>query len=389
VRAGAGRVAFATLLAASPLAGQAGPAPAGWTTATGALDALMRTDSVVGGSLWLLRDGHVVRRYESGWADRAASVRVSDSTIFHWGSITKTMTAVALLQLRDRGLVTLDDPITRWVPELRQVHNPYGSMDSITLRMLLSHSSGFQNPTWPYRKYVAWEPFEPTRWTQLVSMMPYQEILFPPGSRYGYSNPGYIYLARVIEAITGDPWQSYIYKNIWRPLDIRDSYFNLTPWLLAPRRSHNYTLVRDSVSGRETVQDNGADFDPGITIPNGGWNAPLGDLATWVSFLSGAAGDVRVIRRATLDEMWRPVVPVGPGALPGDSVGLGFFVMWRDGTRLVGHTGEQAGFRSFFYINPTTRAAVIGAVNTVNEARPEESDAAFKALVLAATDLLR
>jgi CubicO group peptidase (beta-lactamase class C family) len=367
--------------------------PAAWPAAVQAFDQLMQTDSVVGGSLVYFREGRPVVRHDAGQADRAGRVPITPRSIFHYGSITKTLTAVAIMQLRDRGMLSLDDPITRWIPELRQVHNPYGSMDVITIRMLLSHSSGFQNPTWPYRRYLSWEPFEPTRWDQLVAMMPYQEIRFPPGSRYSYSNPAYIYLARVIEALTGDPWQSYIYKNLWGPLGIRDSYFNLTPWHLAAWRSNNYTLVQDS-TGAERVEDNGREFNPGITIPNGGWNAPLSDLLLWARFLTGATGgeaergklDEVVLKRATLEEMWRPVVPVGP---PGESVGLGFFLTDLDGTRLVGHTGEQAGFRSFLYFNPRTRAGVAGVVNTTDDARGEESGRAFQTALRAAQMLLR
>lgn len=369
------------------------PPPPGWGAAVAAFDTLMGVDSIAGGSLIAVRQGRIVAKHLAGFQDRAAAVPVGDRTIFHWGSITKTLTAVAIMQLRDRGLLSLDDPITKWVPELRQVHNPYGSMDGITLRMLLSHSSGFQNPTWPYRKYVDWEPFEPTRWEQLVAMMPYQEIHFPPGSRYSYSNPAYIYLARVIEAITGDPWQSYIYKNLWTPLGIHDSYFNATPWHLTDFRSNNYTLVRDS-SGTERVVDNGREFNPGVTIPNGGWNAPVGDLTLWMAFLTGATGgdSVRarlyetVLRRATLEEMWRTVVPVAPQGNEG--MGLGFFTLDAGGTMLIGHTGEQAGFRSWIYFNPATRAGVIACVNTTDDARPEASGRAFRAALIAATTML-
>ena len=106
-------------------------------------------------------------------------------------------------------------------------------MDAITLRMLMSHSAGFQDPTWPYKQGKAWEPFEPTTWNQLVAMMPYQEVSFPPGSRYSYSNPGFIYLARVIEQISGDPWEVYVQKNIFNPLGMTRSYFASTPYYLA------------------------------------------------------------------------------------------------------------------------------------------------------------
>jgi CubicO group peptidase (beta-lactamase class C family) len=161
------------------------------------------------------------------------------------------------MQLRDRGKLSLDDRIVRWVPELRSMHDPYGMMDSITIRMLLSHTAGFQNGTWPYGNDRAWEPFEPTTWNQLVAMMPYQQLLFRPGSRYGYSNPAFIYLARVIEQITGDPWDAYVQKNIFAPLELTRSYFRTTPYFLARHRSHNYHVRRDSTGGVRLV-DNGA-----------------------------------------------------------------------------------------------------------------------------------
>src|SRR5438128_1972112 len=249
-----------------------------------------RLPQVAGASVLMMRDGRVLAHHEYGFADRALGRRVDERTIFHWGSITKTLTAVAVMQLRDRKRVSLDERVTQYIPELRQVHDPFGSVDDVTIRMLLSHSAGFQNPTWPYKAGKSWEPFEPTRWEQLVAMMPYQEVAFAPGSRYSYSNPGFIYLARIIEQLTGDPYQSYVYKNLWTPLGITHSYFGATPYHLADQRSNNYDVVRDS-AGHEAVVANGRDFDPGITIPNGGWNAPLGDLAGWVGFLSGAAGN--------------------------------------------------------------------------------------------------
>lgn len=402
----AGASALALLLVAGAAGAQPRPAaparaaapatvPAGWDAFTRAFTAAMTQDSIVGGSAVFVREGRVVTRLDRGLADRAPGPvqPIDDRTIFHFGSITKTLTAVAVMQLRDRGLLALDDPVTRWVPELRQVHNPFGAMDAITIRMLLSHSAGFQNPTWPYRQYVAWEPFEPTRWEQLVAMMPYQEIRFAPGSRYSYSNPAFIYLARIIEAITGDPYQAYIQKNVWTPLGMTRSYFGATPYHLADQRSNNFTVVADS-GQPERVVANGRDFDPGITIPNGGWNAPLADLVTWATFLTGTTrGDSAlarrfdvVLRRGTLEEMWRPVVPVGGGST--ESMALSFFIRPLRGAMLVGHTGEQADFRSFLYFNPRTGEVVIGAFNTTNDARARGSAAAWAATVAAAADLL-
>ena len=371
-------------------------APRDWPAVVRAFDAYAASDSIVGASLLVLHGGRVLAHHEYGFADRARGLGTTSTTIYHWASITKTLTAVAILQLRDRGLLSLDDPVTRWVPELRAVHDSFGSIDRVTIRMLLGHSGGFQSPTWPYTEGRPWEPFEPTRWEQLVAMMPYQEVLFKPDSRYGYSNPGFIYLARIIEAISGDPWEGYIYKNVWGPLGLTHSYFAGTPNWLAADRSNNYDLVRDSATGAIAVRDNGREFDPGITIPNGGWNAPLGDLATWLRFLTGAtAGDTAsarrfdlVLQRASLEEMWRSRFPVpGPDAGP-DSIGLSFFVLHRAQRRFVGHTGSQAGFRSFFYVDPQTKYGVIAAFNTSNDVTPDSSAAGFNAVRDAALAML-
>jgi CubicO group peptidase (beta-lactamase class C family) len=387
-----------SLLAVSALAALSNPAsaqaPPGWAAFTRTFDEYAVHDSVVGASVLVLRDGDIVARHEYGFADRAAKVPVDERTIFHWASITKTLTAIAIFQLRDRGRLSLDDPVTHWVPELRQVHDSFGSMDVITIRMLLGHSAGFQDPTWPYTRGKSWEPFEPTRWDQLVAMMPYQEIHFAPDSRYGYSNPGFIYLARIIEAITGDPWEGYIYKSLWGPLGFTHSYFGNTPAWLAAARSNNYTLVADSATGEPAIRDNGRDFDPGVTIPNGGWNGPLSDLATYVAFLTGATPDRAVLSRASLEEMWRARLPTSQDSAEADSIGLSFFVLHRAGLRFVGHTGSQAGFRSFFYIDPQTRRGVIAAFNTSNEVHPDSSAAGFRAvrdaaLTLLATDTVR
>jgi CubicO group peptidase (beta-lactamase class C family) len=370
------RSLLATALLASPAAAQA---PAGWNDFKKLFQSYVDSDKVVGASVVVLKAGKETGRFDTGFADRAANVRVDSQTIYHWGSITKSLTAISIMQLRDRGKLSLDDKIVRWVPELRAMHDPYGMMDSITIRMLLSHTAGFQNPTWPYGNDQPWEPFEPTTWNQLVAMMPYQTLLFKPGSRYSYSNPGFIYLARVIEQITGDPWDAYVQKNIFAPLEMHRSYFRGTPYFLAAHRSHNYYVRRDSATRVVSTIDNGADFDPGITSPNGAWNAPVSELVKYVAFLTNALvpGMTRerydvVLSRSSLEEMWKPGMPMSQGyeANPNEWMGLSFFVLDRNGRRILGHTGSQAGFRSFYYFDPQTQTGIVAAFNTTNFAAP-------------------
>jgi CubicO group peptidase (beta-lactamase class C family) len=382
---------IALLVAAAPPPAEAQRAvaqraPARWSAVTGRFDAFAKAAGVVGGSAVLVRRGEIVGRHRYGLADRTGGRRVSDRTIYHWASVTKTLTAVAILQLRDRGQLSLDDRVTRWVPELREIHDPGGAADSITIRMLLSHSSGLQSPTWPWSSGEAWEPFEPTAWSQLVAMMPYQRLHFRPGSRYGYSNPGYIYLARVIEKITGDPWAVYIQKNLWTPLGMDRSYVGATPYHLSADRSHGYRVRGDSLT------DVGADFDPGITIPNSGWNAPVDDVARYVGFLTGFPADPAarsrhdgVLERSTLREMWTPAVETGAALPEFASVGLGFFSLEAGGRRIVGHTGDQAGYRSYIYADPAAGIGIILVFNTTNDGGAGEREmAALAAEAIAA-----
>src|ERR1700743_1492811 len=113
-------------------------------------DAEFHRRGIVGGSFALIHASSPATEFFFGEARTATHRPIDAHTAYNWASITKTMTAIAILQLRDRGLLSLEDPAVRYVPELRQVHDAYGSIDDITIRHLLTHSAGFRNPTWPW-----------------------------------------------------------------------------------------------------------------------------------------------------------------------------------------------------------------------------------------------
>jgi CubicO group peptidase (beta-lactamase class C family) len=154
----------------------------------------LKQAGIVGGSFVFLKDNKIAASEHLGAADVTADRPVDMDTIYHWASNTKPFTGIAIMQLRDRGLLKLDDPVTKYLPELRAVHDPFGSMDDITIRQLMTHSAGFRGGTWPWHKGEEWEPFEPTEYSQLIAMFPYTEILFKPGSKFSYSNPGVFFL---------------------------------------------------------------------------------------------------------------------------------------------------------------------------------------------------
>lgn len=318
-------------------------------------------EGIVGAGMYLVGRKGVVDSAFTGLADRDENRPVNGGTIWHWASITKTFTAIGIMQLRDRKLLSLDDPIVKYIPELRAVHNPHGSPEAVTIRHLLSHSSGFRSPTWPWGGNRPWHPFEPTDWSQLVAMFPYTDIMFPPGSRFQYSNPGIVFLGEALRRLTGDEYEVYADKNLLDPLGMYRSYYDVTPYHLRASRSNNYYLVDGQ------TRANGIDFDTGITTANGGLNAPLADMAKYLRFLLDGGGGL-VLERSTLEEMWKPVVPTDTARGPlgeRQSVGLGFFILeYPGGLRLIGHTGSQAGFRSFFWLHPESGLALIANFNT-------------------------
>jgi CubicO group peptidase (beta-lactamase class C family) len=321
---------------------------------------------IVGASFVFLKDNKIVASEHYGSANLAKNQPVDADTIYHWASNTKPFTGIAIMQLRDRGLLKLDDPVTKYLPELRDVHNKFGSMDEITIRHLMTHSAGFRNPTWPWDKGEDWEPFEPTRYEQLVAMFPFTEILFKPGSKFSYSNPGVIFLGRIIEKLTGDDYEIYIDKNILKPLEMYHSYFDATPYHLLKNRSHSYYIQ----NGKRT--EGRFDANTGITVSNSGLNSPISDMVKYVNFL---IGDPRkqeiydgVLKRSTLEEMWHPQIAALEDANGNKDfttdIGLIYFLDRRVPTLHVGHGGDQNGFISYLDLEPKKRAASIIVFNT-------------------------
>jgi CubicO group peptidase (beta-lactamase class C family) len=356
-RAGAAAVAAV----AAAVTGFAQTPPRGWDAVVAGYRAALTQSGIAGSSLTIVRDGQIVAHAEEGLQNVEPRQPVTPETIYHWASITKTFTGIAIMQLRDRGRLSLDDPVVKYVPELRLVHDPFGDVSQIRIRHLMSHSAGFRAATWPWGGDQPWHPFEPTKWEQLVAMLPYTEVQFAPGSKYSYSNPGVIFLGRIIELLSGDDYEVYVTKNILMPLGMHATFFDRAPYYLLPRRSHSY--FRDDAGLREARFD----FDTGITVSNGGLNAPLTDMSKYVAFLLGTPANDTVLRRSSLEEMWTPQIRATEGEGvngAGASAALSFFVEQWDGVELIGHSGDQNGFISHLYLHRPSRTGWLISMNT-------------------------
>jgi len=362
---------LALMLIAAAVAVQAPGVADRWSRVTAFYQQRLKDAGIAGSSLVFVKDGVVAGKAFEGYQDLAARRPTDEETIYHWASITKMFTGVAIMQLRDRGLLSLDDPAVKYVPELREVHSPLGDVSQVTIRQLMSHSAGFRSSTWPWDGGRPWHPFEPTRWEQLTAMLPYTELLFKPGTQYRYSNPGIIFLGRIIEQISGDGYETYIHKNIFMPLGMSRSFFDRAPYHLAAHRSRSY------IRTDEGIQEQRFDFDTGITVSNGGLNAPVGDMARWLAFLIGhSSGDPShtVLERSSLDEMFTPQIRAkdGEGGTGGDvHAGLSSFIERHHGVELVGHSGDQNGFISHLYFHRPSRSGYVVSFNTTTSSKTD------------------
>ena len=355
----------------------AGLPPSGFAQGDGfsqRFNAVLSQHGVVGGGVAIVHSQEPGRTLFFGEARKATHQTVDSETSYNWASITKTMTAIAILQLRDRGKLALSDPAVRYVPELREVHDDFGPIDAITIRELLTHSAGFRNPTWPWdcddASNCDWQPFEPTQWAQVSAMLPYTHIAFSPGTQWSYSNLGYVFLGQIIQRLSGDDFEVYVDKNILKPLGMTNSYFDRSPYFLESHVSASYLRASDKLTEQPF------NFDTGITTSNSGLKAPVTDMVKYLRFLIGDPGNPVydfVLRRSSLEEAWTGVLAVaepGKTATPYSKgaplMGLGFFVLNVGGHGYVYHDGDQGGFSSEMLIDPARRAGSLLVVNTTD-----------------------
>ena len=209
-------------------------------------------------------------------------------------------------------------------------------------------------------------------------MLPYTHVAFAPGSRWSYSNLGYVFLGQIIQRLSGDDFEVYIDKNILKPLGMTDSYFDVAPYFLEEHVSASYLRAGAKLTPQPF------NFDTGITTSNSGLKAPITDMAKYLRFLIGDPTNARydaVLKRSSLEEAWTGVLPAtepgqaataytsGPhGSQP--KMGLGFFVLEIGGRRYIYHDGDQGGFSSELLLDPTDRCASILAVNTTDTGAP-------------------
>ena len=284
-----------------------------------------------------------------GWADADLRTPAGVETIYRTGSISKTFTAVLLMQLVERGVVALDDPVVRHFPEFAQLDGPDEQVRSITFRQLASHTGGLVRE--PELLFAASGPL--AEWeSKVLAAIPTTSLQSQPGSEYSYSNIGFGLLGLALSRAAGRPFMDLVTELIFEPLGMTQSTFALTPEL-EPYISVGYANREDGTIDAEYPAQEHA--GRGYKVPNGGVYSTVGDLARFAAALSGTSPMTILSARAR-----REMLTI---QTPEDSTrgyGLGLSVQTADnGVRLVGHGGSVSGYNAHMVFDPETTVGVI------------------------------
>ncbi|MEW1953260.1 serine hydrolase domain-containing protein [Terrabacter sp. NPDC080008] len=305
----------------------------------GRVVAAQRSWRAPGVSVGVVRDGHLVWSAHVGSARLGAeTVPADDDTQFMIGSVTKTFTALAVMSLRDEGLLSLDDTLDTYLPGTRHARVP--------LRQMLAHASGLQ------REPVGniWESLTAPEREEFLAGVEQAEQVLPPHHAFHYSNLAYGLLGQVVERVAGGDWEDVVRERVIDPLGMTRT--GLTP---ADDRALGYQV--DPYAG--TVREEPL-FPLGATAPFGGLWSTVADLSRYAAYV--AAPDDRVVRPETVEEMCRPIIMTDVDWWSG-AYGLGFG-MGRRGDRVyVGHGGAMPGFLTGLRVR---RKEGVGAVVFAN-----------------------
>ncbi len=295
-------------------------------------------------------DGDLAYVRGTGVRDRLSNEPVTADTVFRIASMTKSFTALAILKLRDEGRLSLDDPVSKWIPELSGLRYPTRDSAPVTIRHLLTHGAGFpeDNP-WGDRQLAASDETL-TRW--LEAGLPFST---PPGTAYEYSNYGFALLGRIVTNAAGVPYRDYLEKEILLPIGMTASTFEPSA-VPASVRATGYRRSGDSYSEEPSLSH-------GAFGAMGGLLTSARDLGRYIAYQLSAwpprdEEERGPVGRSSLREMqqaWRwsdfttaRPLPEKPLNSIGGAYGYGLRIR-RDCrfSHYVGHGGGLPGFGSW------------------------------------------
>jgi CubicO group peptidase (beta-lactamase class C family) len=307
----------------------------------------MQKQHIPGLSLLVSKGGQIVRAEGFGLANVELQAPVKADTVFQSGSVGKQFTATAVMMLVEEGKVALDDPLTKYFSDAP------ASWKEVTVRQLLSHTAGFTDypEKFDFRK----------DWTEeeLLKMVEGVPLAYPPGTKWDYSNLGYLTLGILIHRVTGEFYGDFLQQRIFQPLGMQTTRI-ISEADIVPNRAAGYRLVKGELKNQEWVA-------PMVnTTADGSLYFSVLDLAKWDAALYGE----KLLKRSSFDLMWTPA-KLKDGVPNKDGYGFGWFIENRRGHRVVSHDGAWQGFQTTIARYVDDHLTVVVLTN-LEEGKPRE-----------------
>ena len=346
----------------------------------GYLRRLIESGDPPGVSVVVVKDGMVVYANGFGQADGPRHVPATPDTVYRWWSVTKVFTAVATMQLHEKGLIDIDQPVRRYLPFF-EVESPSDNSRPITIRHLLTHTSGLPDAGPEILGWIHYDGDPSMDQTALLerTLPSFRRLVGEPGSEGRYTNIGYMVLAAVVEAVAGLRYEDYVTEHILRPLGMTRSGFSYPADLGTAEAagSHpvdlmaipaSFTLdldraVRERAHGRLWFNH----VYPDQTGPSGLLGSPR-DLARFLAALlaEGELDGTRIITPESVRAMNRRYVDAAqsPAPIPGVGFGLGWFHLDEGGRVSLSHGGQGTGFASMMRLYPAENLGIAIMANS-------------------------
>ncbi len=301
--------------------------------------ALQQT-GVPSASLAIVRDGQIEYTQAYGQARLMPAEAAQPRMRYSVGSISKQFTAAAILLLEQQGRLSIDDPVSKYLPDLTRA-------SEVTVRMLLSHTSGYQD-YWP-EDYLMPPMSEPTTAEHILDVWGKKSLDFEPGTKWQYSNTNFVIAGRIVEIVSGEPLMRFLEEHIFHPLDM-EQVWNSDWTKLGDTDAEGY--IRYALGPPRPAPKEGR----GWMFAAGELAMPAYDLAQWDISLM----DRSLLAAKSYNEMFASVM-LKDGT--SSHYGLGLFIQNLSGHLELEHSGEVSGFVSENMVFPDDKVSITVLTN--------------------------
>jgi CubicO group peptidase (beta-lactamase class C family) len=324
------------------------------------LNRLAASGNPPGLSMVVVKDGALVYNNAFGYANKPRNIKATPETVYHWWSMTKIPTAIAIMQLNEQGKLDLDDNVAKYLPWF-EANYPSSASPAITIRNLLQHTSGLPDTIPAMIGWVHYDDSTRNQTDVVKKHLPeFNTLKFEPGTKAVYSNLNYMVLGAVIETVSGQTYESYITGNILQPLGMSHTGFVFTPVLAEHEGAgtlpivHFYTpLLPTLLDPRALIHEregkllwlNRVYID---ATPSTGLIGSAPDVARlMMTYLNGGTLDGEMVLRPESVSALTDTAPI-------DGHGLGWFIGESKNMRYLEHAGGGPGFATMMRLYPDT-----------------------------------